>query len=128
MPTICFMFNLITKYSNYECKSEPRSEKPKETIKKNPIVRRRTKKYDRHSVILKQSKNSFQISKPFLPTKCMQRILKYVGDQGDGKLYPLLFVNKDWCLNVAPLLWEHPFNNIIPSQGFKLVRIYLLCL
>ncbi|CAG8679085.1 10512_t:CDS:1, partial [Funneliformis mosseae] len=40
-----------------------------------------------------------------LPTECIQEILKFV----DSNLFSCLLINRIWCRNTVPLIWNNPF-------------------
>src|SRR6266542_6886904 len=43
-----------------------------------------------------------------LPIECMQQVFDNIQDQGEG-IYSALLVNRYWCRNIIPILWEQPF-------------------
>ncbi|GBB92405.1 hypothetical protein RclHR1_00200038 [Rhizophagus clarus] len=63
---------------------------------------------------------------PTLPPEIMQQILKYV--QETSSLHSSLLVNRYWCQNVVPLLWNNPFKQLPKRNSHRLIRTYLLCL
>ncbi|CAG8434888.1 770_t:CDS:1 [Diversispora eburnea] len=63
---------------------------------------------------------------PKLPVECMRRIIKHVEKKRD--ILSCLLVNKYWCINVIPLLWERPFDNVSTENRYKLIRTYISCL
>ncbi|PKC13375.1 hypothetical protein RhiirA5_351704 [Rhizophagus irregularis] len=66
-----------------------------------------------------------------IPTECMQQIFYYIQLQEEG-IYSALLVNRYWCRNIIPLLWEHPFKRFSkeyysqPNKSSKnhILRIY----
>ncbi|RHZ78298.1 hypothetical protein Glove_166g193 [Diversispora epigaea] len=63
---------------------------------------------------------------PKLPVECMRRIIKHVEKKRD--VLSCLLVNKYWCINVIPLLWARPFDNVSTENRYKLTRTYISCL
>lgn len=64
---------------------------------------------------------------PLLPTECMEQIFKYLLQLEDAKLYSSLLVNRYWCKNVVPFLWNRPFSIVSNQNSFKLLRTFFLC-
>ncbi|CAG8445358.1 6170_t:CDS:2 [Rhizophagus irregularis] len=64
---------------------------------------------------------------PLLPTECMEQIFNYLLQVEDSKLYPSLLVNRYWCKNVVPFLWNRPFSIVSNQNCFKLLRTFFLC-
>jgi hypothetical protein len=64
---------------------------------------------------------------PLLPTECMEQIFKYVLQVEDAKLYSSLLVNRYWCKNVVPFLWNRPFSLVSNQNCFKLLKTFFSC-
>ncbi|CAI2175199.1 15905_t:CDS:1 [Funneliformis geosporum] len=60
------------------------------------------------------------------PPEILQNIFKEISYFTD--LYNCLLVNRYWCTNVLPTLWENPFEKIFWSRNFKIIEIYISCL
>ncbi|CAG8521957.1 6503_t:CDS:1 [Funneliformis caledonium] len=60
------------------------------------------------------------------PPEILQNIFKQVSHFTD--LYNCLLVNRYWCTNVLPTLWENPLEKIFWSRNFKIIEIYISCL
>ncbi|GBC53291.2 hypothetical protein GLOIN_2v1767763 [Rhizophagus irregularis DAOM 181602=DAOM 197198] len=71
----------------------------------------------------------------------MQKIFKYTIQISNKKnLFKLLLVNKYWCENVIPILWNNPFRDLFPPSilrhtpsrdpriCYNLLRTYISCL
>src|SRR4051794_38421665 len=63
---------------------------------------------------------------PLLPTECMELIFKYLL-QEDARLYSSLLVNRYWCKNVVPFLWNRPFSLVSNKNCYKLLRTFFSC-
>src|SRR6266542_3900036 len=63
---------------------------------------------------------------PILPTECMKRIFQFIHDDDLPKLYPSSLVNKYWCKNVVPFLWNRPFHLCSKQNRYKLIRTLLM--
>ncbi|CAG8448519.1 10121_t:CDS:2 [Diversispora eburnea] len=67
-----------------------------------------------------------------LPSDCLAHIFSYF--EFDVKsLHSFLFVSRNWCLNVTPILWKRTFyitfrNSFSSRKRSKLISTYLLCL
>ncbi|RGB43209.1 hypothetical protein C1646_809491 [Rhizophagus diaphanus] len=110
MPTICFIIKVIINFYNHKTKESKLNEKL----------------HDRQIV---------------LPSECMQKIFKYTIQISNKKnLFKLLLVNKYWCENVIPILWNNPFRDLFPPSilrhtpsrdpriCYNLLRTYISCL
>jgi hypothetical protein len=110
MPTICFIVKIILSF--YKNKTEK--------------TNLNEKLHDRQIV---------------LPPVCMQKIIKYTIQISNKKsLFKLLLVNKYWCENVMPILWNNPFKDLFPPSishhtpsrdpriCYNLLRTYISCL
>ncbi|RIA93476.1 hypothetical protein C1645_819328 [Glomus cerebriforme] len=89
-----------------------------------------------------KSKENLLNKQIILPPDCMQKIIKYTIQISHNKksLFTLLLVNKYWCENVIPILWNNPFKDLFPSTTFRhtpsrdpnvcygLLRTYIACL
>lgn len=110
MPTICFIIKIIITFYKHKTKESKLNEKL----------------HDRRIV---------------LPSECMQKIFKYTIQFSNKKnLFKLLLVNKYWCENVIPILWNNPFRDLFPPSilrhtpsrdpriCYNLLKTYITCL
>ena len=57
-----------------------------------------------------------------VPTEIYQNIFKYI-DKNDLKTYySAMTVNRIWCLNIIPYLWQNPFK-LLPNS-YKILTIF----
>src|SRR6266498_2094790 len=69
-----------------------------------------------------------KLPSPLLPTECMEQIFKHALEIEGARLYPSLVVNRYWCKNVVPFLWNQPFSLVSNQDHHKLLRTFLSCL
>ncbi|RHZ76121.1 hypothetical protein Glove_203g55 [Diversispora epigaea] len=70
---------------------------------------------------------------PYLPPECLHNI--FINAQDDRKLlFSSLFVSRDWCASVVPILWKKPFNlaalmsRLTSDDPGLVIRTYISCL
>ncbi|CAG8597540.1 8556_t:CDS:1, partial [Dentiscutata erythropus] len=65
---------------------------------------------------------------PTLPEESMKIIFRHVNEESRQDLISCLLVDKYWCSNALPLLWNRPFDIVSRDNRHKLVRTYISCL
>ncbi|CAG8462889.1 31228_t:CDS:1 [Racocetra persica] len=65
---------------------------------------------------------------PIVPAEIMRVIFKHVNEESRQDLISCLLVDKFWCSNVLPLLWNRPFDIVSRDNRHKLIRTYISCL
>ncbi|CAG8621952.1 19983_t:CDS:2 [Gigaspora margarita] len=62
---------------------------------------------------------------PTLPEESMKIIFNHVNEESRKDLISCLLVDKYWCNNALPLLWNQPFDIVSRDNRHKLIRTYI---
>ncbi|RIB02027.1 hypothetical protein C2G38_925102 [Gigaspora rosea] len=65
---------------------------------------------------------------PSLSEEIMKIIFNHVNEESRQDLISCLLVDKYWCNNALPILWNRPFDIVSRDNRHKLIRTYISCL